>query len=91
MKSDLRQCIYGFYVFFKNKSIFLLNASNKIILLLQYSPNQLGSHCKQDPFSMWHVLSLQLIGHGISQLLPYTPCFTQPNRKDTNKVSFNDT
>lgn len=50
----------------------------KIILLLQYLSNHPGSHCKQDPFSMWHMLSLQLIWHGMSQLLPYTPCFSQP-------------
>lgn len=33
---------------------------------------------QQDPFSMWHVLSLQLDGHGLSQLIPNTPDLLHP-------------
>lgn len=50
----------------------------RAILVLQYIPVHPGLHSKQVPFSMWHVLSLQLFGHGWSQLVPYTPSLTHP-------------
>lgn len=49
-----------------------------IILELQDSPLHPDLHPKQFPFRMVHVLSLQLMGHDMSQLLPYTFSFLHP-------------
>lgn len=43
----------------------------------QNVPVQPVLHQKHDPFSMWH-MSLQLVGHGLSQLVPNTPDTLQP-------------
>lgn len=49
-----------------------------ILLVLQYVPVHPGLHEEHTPLCMWHVLSLQLVGQGVSQLLPKTLVFLQP-------------
>lgn len=67
--------------------IFLINFKHRFIILHTCKtrfPVHPGLHVKQFPNCMWHILSLQLIGHWISQLLPYTPRFPQPYKIKKN-------
>lgn len=49
-----------------------------VLLVLQVVPIHPGWHEKHVPFCMWHMLSLQFVGQGMLQLLPYTPDLPQP-------------
>lgn len=44
----------------------------------QNVPDHPVLHFKQDPFSILHMLSLQLAGHGLSQSMPNTPDLLHP-------------
>lgn len=51
-----------------------------IIRVLHVVPVHPDSHPKHAPFCMSQILSLQLVGHCSSQLVPYTPEVLQPVR-----------
>lgn len=44
----------------------------------QNVPDHPVLHFKQDPFSILHMLSLQLAGQGLSQSMPNTPDLLHP-------------
>lgn len=49
-----------------------------ILLVLHFTPVHPGLQREHSPLCMWHVLSLQLAGQGMSQVLPYTLALLQP-------------
>ena len=51
------------------------------IPLKQYDPYQPGLQDKHLPFRTLHVLSLQVLGHGILHSFPYTPSILHPTNE----------
>lgn len=61
-----------------NKGLLFFLKWNNIVLLLQDWPIHPDLQPIHDPFWMLQMLSLQLRGHGMLQLLPYTSDWLQP-------------
>lgn len=55
---------------FKQNKLNLLIIKYVILLELQSIPVHPGLHSKHAPLRMWQVISLQLVGQGVLQLLP---------------------
>lgn len=60
-----------------------------VLLVSHDVPIQPGLHEEQDPFCMWHISFLQLVGQGMLQFLPYTPDLLHPYNQNRVKLQKN--
>lgn len=78
-----RQTMYS-----KKAYLSINKAKISYIPLKQYDPYQPGLQDKHLPFRTLHVLSLQVLGHGILHSFPYTPSILHPTNEKTIFVLF---